>query len=141
MSVPELKRQEGELKVITKARAFAARTIAVCTNEDKIPKKLRWAYAYKICEKSNEMFSNILEANSIFVENSTEAQMRIILWKKALANSASVLGFIDMSLDLPNVNIPIEKIKGWAEQVDEVQKLIRSRIKSDKARFSRVSSV
>ena len=67
MSVPQSKQTEGELKVFTKARALVVRTLSLCSNEDYFSKKKRWVVAGKMCDLVNEMFTNILKANSVYL--------------------------------------------------------------------------
>lgn len=133
MSVPVSKRQEGELVVFTKSRQLLARTITVCSNEKHFPKKLRWAFASKICDKANEMYTLILQANSVYVENEQEAQLRILYWKQALACAVALESLADLSVELSQMSL--DKVRSWVKDIHEVITLIRNRIKSDKERF------
>lgn len=133
MSVPVSKRQEGELKVFTKGRQLVARTLTICSNEKHFPKKLRWAYSSKICDKASEMYALILQANSVFVESEQDIQIRIGYWKQALACATALEGFADLSIELSSMGL--DKIRSWESEIREVKTLIRNRIKSDKTRF------
>lgn len=133
MSVPVSDRQEGELKVFTQARALTVRSLRICSNEKHFPKRLRWAYSSKICEKANEMYALILQANSVFVESENDARLRITYWKQSLACAVAMEGLIDLATELTTMSL--DKVRSWESEVKEVQSLIRNRIKSDKRRF------
>lgn len=53
MSVVESKREEGELRALTKARELAVYTIRICCNENNFPKRYRWCITNKV--KQGEM--------------------------------------------------------------------------------------
>ena len=129
MSVPESKRTEGELKVITKGRALIVRTLAVCSNEKYFPKRLRWCYTQQIVTEASGMFSLINKANSVFVKSEEDARLRIRYWREALACATALYAFVDLSHDTAHVEL--EKVRSWCMEVHEVQTLIRGRINAE----------
>ena len=134
MSVPLLKRSNEELTVITKGRAFVARTIKVCGNEKYFSKRLRWDFTHKIPDLALDMFTKCLEANRVRVECKEEARLRLRYWKEALSSASALMGLIDLCVDVTS-NMSLEKIQSWSSELDEVQRLIEGRIKSDKKRY------
>ena len=133
MSVPESKRAEGELKVITKSRQLTARTLTVCSSEKHFPKRLRWCYTAHICAECNGMFSAVIKANSVYVLTEDDARLRIGYWREAYAFSSSLAAYIDLALDMSDVKL--ETIRSWRVELEEVRSLIRSRINSETRRF------
>ena len=133
MSVPESKRAEGELKVITRSRALTARTLKVCSNEKHFPKRLRWCFTAHICKECNEMYSAVIKANSVYVLTEQDAQLRIRFWREAYAFSSSLAAYIDLALDLSEVKL--DTIRSWRVELEEVRTMIRGRINSEKRRF------
>lgn len=51
MSVVESKREEGELRALTKARELAVYTIRICCNENNFPKRYRWCITNKVVDR------------------------------------------------------------------------------------------
>lgn len=115
MSVPESKRKEGELKVITRARQLTARVLTICSNEKHFPKRLRWCYTQNIVKACTNMFEFVNRANSIFVKTQDDALVRNSLWKEALSESISLYSLIDLSYELRQVNL--ETTKSLIEQI------------------------
>lgn len=133
MSVPEGKRTEGELAVITKARALAMRTISLCSNNKYFSKRRRWLFTGKICELSNSAYALINAANSIYVETTADATERILTWKRALARLSALYAFVDLCPELSQIGL--ERAASWAGDIKEVQRLVRDRIRSDMKRY------
>jgi len=133
MSVPESKRAEGELKVITKSRELTARTLRICSNEKHFPKRLRWCFTSHICKECNEMLSAIIKANSVYVLTEEDAQLRIRYWREALAFSSSFAMYIDLAMEMAEVKL--DTIRSWRVELEEVRNLIRSRINSETKRY------
>lgn len=134
MSVPKGDREEGELAVFTEARKLVVRTRSLCSNERYFPKRQRWIVADRMCDLVHEMFTCIVEANSIYVElGTTDAEWRIMLWKKALGACNALSAFIDMTVE--NGLMPLEQIRSWNNDCVKVQALIRNRIKAEMHRY------
>lgn len=79
MSVPEFKRDIEELPVITKGRAFVARTVRLCGNEKHFAKRLRWDFTHAIPSLAVDMFVCCRKANRVRVECRQDAQMRMLI--------------------------------------------------------------
>ena len=134
MSVPELKRDIEELTVITKGRAFVARTVRICGNEKHFAKRLRWDFTHKIPSLAVDIFVCCRKANRVRVECQQDAQKRMGFWKEALSDADALMGLIDLCVDLSSM--PLEKVQTWSADLDEVQRLIEARIKSDRRRYA-----
>lgn len=133
MSVPEFKRDIEELPVITKGRAFVARTVRLCGNEKHFAKRLRWDFTHAIPSLAVDMFVCCRKANRVRVECQEDARKRLGFWKDALSAADALMGLIDLCTDLSQM--PLSKVQSWSADLDEVQKLIEGRIKSDKKRY------
>lgn len=134
MSVPELKRDIEELPVITKGRAFLARTVKVCANEKNFAKRDRWCFTQNIPQLAVHMYCSCRKANRVRVESVADAQMRLGYWKEALSDADALQGLIDLCQELSTM--PIRKIQSWSVELESVQRLIEGRIKSDKRRYN-----
>lgn len=133
MSVPEGKRDIEELTVITKGRAFVARTIRICGNEKHFAKRLRWDFTQNIPKLAVHLYACCRKANRVYVECQADAQMRLGFWKEALCDADALMGLIDLSVELSSM--PLEKVRSWSAELDQIQALIQGRIKSDKRRY------
>ena len=134
MSVPEGKRNVETLTVITKGRAFVARTIRICGNEKHFAKRLRWDFTHNIPDLAVEMFTDCRKANRVRVECQADAQMRLGFWKEALSDADALMGLIDLCTELSSMSL--EKIQSWSAELNEIQNLIQAQIKSDKRRYA-----
>ena len=119
--------------MLMKSRALTARTLRICSNEKHFPKRLRWLYTVHICNECNGMYSSIIKANSVYVLTEEDARLRIRYWREAYAFSSSFAAYIDLALDLSEVNI--DTIHSWRVELEEVKNLIRSRINAETRRF------
>ena len=133
MSVPESKRAEGELRVITKSRQLTARTLTICSSEKHFPKRLRWCYTAHICKECNGMFSAIVKANSVYVLTEEDTRLRMSFWREAYAFSSSFAAYIDLAMDMSEVSL--DTIRSWRVELEGVRNLIRGRINSESRRF------
>lgn len=133
VSVPEFKRDIEQLPVITKGRAFVARTVRICGNEKYFAKRLRWDFTHTIPSLAVDLYACCRKANRVRVECPGDAQMRLGFWKEALSDADALMGLIDLCTDLSQ--LPLSKVQSWSADLDEIQRLIEGRIKSDKRRY------
>lgn len=133
MSVPETKRSDGKLKVVTKSRELESYTVRICSNEKNFPKRYRWCVTNKIVDAAIEIANCIEMANSVFVKTQRDYALRRNYQLKARAHIFSLLSMID--LGYRTFGIESNRVEFWTSLVCDVRKLLDSWIKSEEDRY------
>lgn len=133
MSVVKSKREEGELKVVTKANELATYTIRVCSNEKNFPKRYRWCITNKIVDAALDINNQIIKANSVYVKDKVDYELRKSYQTQGLAATYSLLSMIDIGYR--TFGIDSKRIKHWTSLVLDVQILMRNWRKRDIERY------
>lgn len=133
MSVVKSKRDEGELVVVTKANELAMYTIKICSNETNFPKRYRWCITNKIVDAALEINNQIIKANSVFVKDQSDYELRKKYQTEGLAATYSLLSMIDIGYRI--FGIDSKRIKHWTGLVLDVQNLMRNWRKRDIERY------
>lgn len=129
MAVPEGKRSQSKLKVITKTKAMVSHTVITCSNNDNFPKRERWTIANRIVVVALEIMEQADFANSIYVTTASDYTLRRTAQTSAIASTARLLGLIDLAY--VRYKIAGEKIEYWTSLVLEVRKLLIGWRKAD----------
>lgn len=133
MSVVKSKRGEGRLSVITKANELAAYTIKICSNEKNFPKRYRWCVTNKIVDAAIEISNYVNMANSIYVKDKTDYEIRKKYQTKAIASTYSLLNMMDISYRV--FGIESNRMEYWTKITAEVQTMLKNWRKSDAERY------
>ena len=132
MSVVESKREEGELRALTKARELAVYTIRICCNENNFPKRNRWCITNKVVETALLINLYIEKANSVRLKNATEVEIetRRKYQTIAIAETYAMTNLISISRDL--FGLKGDKVEHWTRLVKSVRTLARAWKNSEK---------
>ena len=132
MSVVESKREEGELRALTKARELAVYTIRICCNENNFPKRYRWCITNKVVETALLINLYIEKANSVRLKNATEVEIeaRRKYQTIAIAETYAMTNLISISRDL--FGLKGDKVEHWTRLVKSVRTLARAWKNSEK---------
>jgi hypothetical protein len=134
MSVVKSKREEGELAVVTKANELATYTIRICSNEKNFPKRYRWCITNKLVDAALDINNCIIKANSVFVKDQADYQLRKRYQTEGVAATYSLLSMMDIAYR--TFGIESDRMKHWTGLVLDVQSLLRNWRKSDIDRYS-----
>jgi hypothetical protein len=132
MSVVESKREEGELRALTKARELAVYTISICCNENNFPKRYRWCITNKVVETALLINLYIEKANSVRLKNAAEVEIetRRKYQTIAIAETYAMTNLISISRDL--FGLKGDKVEHWTRLVKSVRTLARAWKNSEK---------
>ena len=133
MSVPQGKREKGELETLTKARALKNYTMRICTNENNFPKRYRWCITNDIVKEATEICRLIVSANAVRVEQPQDATRRRERQKMAYELTEVLLEDVDTAFAF--FHVPPKRIEHWTSQIMEVQKCLNGWMKSDAERY------
>ena len=126
MSVPKSKRQEGELRVLTKANDLMAYTITVCSSEKNIPKRYRWCLTSRIIDTTADITDLIIHANSILVKSDADKlnlERRLQMVAEALELTYVLLNQVQIAYQI--FKISSDRIEYWTGEIKELQRLLR----------------
>lgn len=137
MSVVKSKRGEGQLLVLTKANELATYSIKICSNEKNFPKHYRWCLTSKIVDAAIEISNFANMANSVYVKDSTDYQLRKQYQTKALASTYALINMMDISYRV--FGIESSRMEFWTNLVMEVQNMLRNWRKSDMERYKDIA--
>lgn len=137
MSVVKSKRGEGQLLVLTKANELATYSIKICSNEKSFPKHYRWCITNKIVDAAVEISNFANMANSVYVKDSTDYQLRKQYQTKALASTYALVNMMDISYRV--FGIESSRMEFWTNLVMEVQNMLRNWRKSDMDRYKDIT--
>ena len=134
MSVPLYQRGETQMawwKSITKLNAY---TITAVTNEKVIPKRYRWLFAQKLIDTANDMLTNAIKANSVYVSEPSDYDLRRTYQKKAYAETCAMLTLIDVAYQTFKT-INEHKHTTWIHLILVAQSDLRTWIENDRKRY------
>ncbi len=134
MAVPEGKRTQSKLEVQTRARALAKYTVHICSNEKLFPKRDRWLLTNRIVIAALTIMEEVDTANSIFVTERVDYELRRKSQTIALAYTARLLGLVDLAYQKYDA-LDGGRVMYWVSLIVEVRDLIIKWRKSDKDRF------
>lgn len=137
MSVVKSKRGEGQLLILTKANELATYSIKICSNEKNFPKHYRWCITSKIVDAAIEISNFANMANSVYVKDSTDYQLRKQYQTKALASTYALTNMMDISYRV--FGIESSRMEFWTNLVMEVQNMLRNWRKSDMERYKDIA--
>lgn len=133
MSVVKGERKKGTLDVIEASKNLVNYTYDRIKDNEIFPKSERWMMAYDTWRGAKFARSKIIRANSIRVENKTEAEARILLEKEALGHLDDLLDCIDILL--MKGRISDSRAEFWTGLVLKTMTPLKGWIKSDKERY------
>lgn len=137
MSVIKAKRQEGQLVVLTKARALCAYTITICKNETHFPKRDRWLLTQPIVTEAISTMTCVRRANAIRVETQSDYEQRRDRQIEAYGHVEALLTLIDIAFEA--LHLDASRVEHWTGLALETETLIQKWRRSDKARYSSLS--
>lgn len=124
MSVPQSKRSEGQLAVVTQANKLLVYTMRICSNEKSFPKRYRWCVTNRIVETTADITDKIIHANAIYIKDDDSAiERRNVLQKEALELTYVLLNQIQLAYDI--FSIAHDRVEFWTKEVMELQRLLR----------------
>lgn len=137
MSVVESERGETKMawwKSITKLNAY---TIKAVTNEKVIPKRYRWIISQHIMDSANNMLTNAIKANSVYVKEEfkqSDYELRRKFQKLAYAETHTMLTLIDVAYKTFGT-ITDHKHKTWIGLILLAQSDLKNWIENDSKRY------
>lgn len=136
MSVVAGKRDEGELKVVTKANELVAYTIQICSNEKNFPKRYRWCITNRIIQTTEDLVDNIIHGNSVYVRDVDDRRRRFMHQRNALELTYVLLNQIDIAYC--TFGVESHRVQTWTEKIEEIQRLLRGWHRNDKERYNNI---
>lgn len=134
MAVRTGDREEGELKVITKARELIVYTYDR-VHDKTLPKSDRWLASKSIWDAASGMFSSVTHANSIKVESREEANTRLLLEKDAIAYLDTLITWIDI-LNMKGI-ISDQRCEFWTKLATDTQNLAKAWLKANRRDYQK----
>lgn len=133
MAVPEGRRTETKLAVLTKAFKLADHTMTLCANEDVFPEDLGQCLANRILASAFTILEEIDAANDIYVRTKDDFILRRKSQTIALSATARMLRL--MELAYIKFNIDGDRIRYWTQLVVDVRELLKPWRTSDLRRY------
>ena len=134
MSVPAGQRKENRLEVVMQARALAAYTLKITSNQNVFIPDYDEAVKSKIQDSALTIFLNLMDANNIRVDDNVEKwKERDKLQKDAATACNTLLNLIYLAQTV--YHLRASRIKYWSELVLSVRGLIRKWNHSDCTRY------
>lgn len=134
MSVPAGQRKENRLEVVMQARALAAYTLKITSNQNVFIPDYDEAVKSKIQDSALTIFLNLMDANNIRVDDNVERwKERDKLQKDAATACNTLLNLIYLAQTV--YHLRASRIKYWSESVLSVRGLIRKWNHSDCTRY------
>lgn len=134
MSVPAGQRKENRLEVVMQARALAAYTLKITSNQNVFIPDYDEAVKSKIQDSALTIFLNLMDANNIRVDDNAERwKERDKLQKDAATACNTLLNLIYLAQTV--YHLRASRIKYWSESVLSVRGLIRKWNHSDCTRY------
>lgn len=134
MSVPAGQRKENRLEVVMQARALAAYTLKITSNQNVFIPDYDDAVKSKIQDSALTIFLNLMDANNIRVDDNVEKwKERDKLQKDAATACNTLLNLIYLAQTV--YHLRASRIKYWSESVLSVLGLIRKWNHSDCTRY------
>lgn len=134
MSVPAGQRKENRLEVVMQARALAAYTLKITSNQNVFIPDYDEAVKSKIQDSALTIFLNLMDANNIRVDDNVEKwKERDKLQKDAATACNTLLNLIYLAQTV--YHLRASRIKYWSESVLSVRGLIRKWNHSDCTRY------
>lgn len=134
MSVPAGQRKENRLEVIMQARALAAYTLKITSNQNVFIPDYDDAVKSKIQDSALTIFLNLMDANNIRVDDNVgKWKERDKLQKDAATACNTLLNLIYLAQTV--YHLRASRIKYWSELVLSVRGLIRKWNHSDCTRY------
>lgn len=135
MSVRKGDQDEGDLKVINASRELISYTYDRVADTNTFPKAQRWLIAKNIWDCVSGAHTEILQANAIRVENTTDAEQRLLFEKMAIGHIEALASLID-TCDIKGL-ISSERAEYWTSLVLAVEKPLKGWLKSDRSRYKK----
>lgn len=137
MSVPAGQRKENRLEVIMQARALAAYTLKITSNQNVFIPDYDEAVKSKIQDSALTIFLNLMDANNIRVDDNVgKWKERDKLQKDAATACNTLLNLIYLAQTV--YHLRASRIKYWSELVLLVRGLIRKWNHSDCTRYGQL---
>lgn len=114
-----MKNDNGDMKVICKAKELAILTFRLTSNNDRYPKKYRHSLVDKIQIKSIEIYETLFEANRI--SNITDKQRRCETITKAITYCDELQFFIELSMELKL--LCDKSAANWSRLITDVKRM------------------
>lgn len=133
MSVRKGDQGEGDLKVIQASKVLINYTYDRVRDTNIFPKADRWIMAKSIWDEALKARSNIVVANSIRVENATDAEKRLNLEKEAVGHLDALNSLIDTCNVLGRISD--DRMEYWESLVIDTLKPLKGWLKSDRQRY------
>ncbi len=135
MSVPESKRSQGKLEVITKTLDLATYTLTITSNK----KIFKPEYDHSITDKLNETATNIFvdcwTANNVRVITPEHLKVRTELQQRAARNCNVLLALIQLAKKL--FHLDTKRVRYWGNKILDCRNLIRAWREADIKRYDK----
>ncbi len=140
MSVLKSKRGESEIAFLDVARKLEVYTLEQCL---RLPKRLTFFLSTEIMRWASEVYNNVKAANSIYVTNQHEAQIRRDYFNEANCALQILAGKVGLLYDMLSKN-PEQfggrrrlesSIKTWTALINEEAALVSKIKKADRTRY------
>lgn len=128
--VPSSKRGTNKFEILIKAQKLCVYTLKICTNEKVFIHRYN-ALTNELMKISQDIFINLTNANRTNLFD--EYELRKSKITKAIELCDDFLSLIQIAK--PVFHLSSKRIKYWANQIVEVQRLSRELKKSDKGRY------
>ena len=134
MTVRLIDRSETNATFLVQDKAYGlyAHGVKFCSNEKNIPKRYRWAVAYRIVETSASISKEIDVANAI--RNNVSKELCVLRrghQETALGFCSALLTELHLANSVHRFSQDGKKLAHWVELVDELMNLIKKWIESD----------
>lgn len=124
----------GDMTVLAKCKDLIAYTFQITNNTQRFSKKVRFTLTNRLQDKTLRIYENLIEANEIFPETSSDFRERRSLQRNSLALCKQILFLIELSLE--RKSIEERQASYWSGIVEHVQRLTYKWMESDYRRFS-----
>lgn len=137
MSVPQSKRGEQKLAVLTKARFLADYTLGICSNEKVFPKRQRWTLTNRIIETALGILECVRKGNTIQVNLECDYLRRREYQQQAMEHAEWMLTLIDLAKE--HFSLEVKRVEYWTGLVVELEALITAWRTSDRNAWNKKS--
>lgn len=130
MSVLKNNRGESKAEFLYNARQLQIYTIRKATH---FPKRYTFYISQHLVDLATDIYNDVKIANSIYVTNQHEAQIRKDFFIKAKAKCMALVSQVELAAEI--FSIQPETMEEWMGMVDAETSLIDGVVKSDKDRY------
>ena len=107
-----------DLKVVVKAKELVIQTFKLTSNSNRYPKKYRYSLVPEIQKTSLKIFTTLLEANRVNINNKDQRCETITT---AITYCDELLSFIEISMSI--VQLSANSASYWSKMVTDVKRM------------------